>query len=134
MPEVHSLALVYALADATGLDDDAILAGVRDRQRRMFELPAYRILMAAPSPGTLLRGAEQRWATFHRGSTLEVEGIADDGVRLGLHFPRALFDGLHLRIFAESILAALDLSRAVSPRAEIVEAKTGYARYKVAWS
>lgn len=134
IPEVQYLALVYALADATSLDDDAILAGVRDRQRRLFELPAYRILMAAPSPGTLLRGAEQRWSTFHRGSTLEVEGIADDGVRLGLHFPRSLFDGLHLRIFAESFLAVLDLSRAVSPRAEIVEARTGYARYKVAWS
>ncbi len=133
VPEVHYLALLYALADATGLDDDGILAGVRDRDRRMFELPAYRILMAAPSPGTLLRGADQRWGTFHRGSTLEVEGIADDGVRVGLRFPRGLFDGLHLRLFAEAFLAALDLCAAKRPRAEILEARAGYARYKLAW-
>jgi hypothetical protein len=133
IPEVHFLALVYGLADAAGQDDDAILAGIRERDRRTFEHASYRILMAAPSPASLLRGADQRWGTFHRGSTLDVEGIADDGVRLGLHFPRGLFDGLHLRIFGESFLAALDLSQAASPRAEIVEAKPGYARYKVAW-
>ncbi len=133
VPEVHYLALLYAVADATGLDDDAILAGVRDRDRRMFELPAYRILMAASSPGSLLRAADQRWGTWHRGSTLDVEGIADDGVRLGLRYPRGLYDGLHLRIFAEAFLAALDLCAAKRPRVEIVEARAGYARYKVAW-
>lgn len=134
IPEVHYLALLYGLADATGQDDDALLASVRERQRRLFELPAYKIMMAASSPGSLLRGAEQRWGTWHRGSALEIEGIADDGVRLGLRFPRGLFDGLHLRIFAESFLAALDLCAARSPRAEILEARAGYARYKVAWS
>ncbi len=134
IPEVHCQALRYAVADAAGQEDDAILSGVRDRHRRMFELPAYRILMAASSPGSLLRGADQRWGTFHRGSMLEVEGISDDGVRLGLRFPRGLFDGLHLRIFAESFLAVLDLSAAAAPRAEILEARAGYARYRVAWS
>lgn len=133
IPEVHYQALLYALADAAGLDDDAILAGVRERARRMFGLPAYRILMACSSPGALLRGADQRWNYWHRGSTLEVEGIADDGVRVGLRFPRGLFDGLHLRVFAESFLATLDLSEATRPRAEITEARAGYARYKVAW-
>jgi len=133
IPEVHSLAVLYALADAAGQDDDAALAGVRGRDRRMFELPAYKILMAASSPGSLLRAIDQRWGTFHRGSMLDVEGIADDGVRLGLRFPRGLFDGFHLRGFAESFLAALDLSAAASPRVEIMEARAGYARYKVAW-
>lgn len=133
IPEVHYLALVYALADASGQEDDAVLGGVRDRDRRMFELPAYRILMAASSPGSLLRAIDQRWGTFHRGSMLELEGIADDGVRLGLRFPRGLFDGFHLRWFAESFLASLDLSAAVRPTVEIMEARAGYARYKAAW-
>jgi hypothetical protein len=133
IPEVHFEALLYALADASGQDDEAILASVRDRDRRMFESPAYKILMAAPSPAGLLRGAELRWANWHRGSTLEVEGIADDGVRVALRFPRGLFDGLHLRIFAESFLAALDLSGTTNPRAEIVEAGPCLARYRVAW-
>lgn len=133
IPEVHYLALIYAVADANGMGDEAILAGVRDRHRRMFESPTYRLLMAGASPGTLLRGAGVRWANWHRGSTLEVEGIADDGVRLALRFPPGLFDGLHLRVFAEAFLAALDVSRARSPRAEIVEAGASLARYRVTW-
>ena len=133
VPEVHYLALIYVLADANGLGDEAILAGVRDRHRRMFESPTYRLLMAGASPGALVRGAGLRWANWHRGSTLEVEGIADDGVRLALKFPPGIFDGLHLRVFAEAFLAALDVSRARSPRAEIVEGGASLARYRVTW-
>jgi hypothetical protein len=133
VPEVHFQALLYALGDATGQDDEAILAGIRPRDRRMFESPAYRILMETPSPAALLRGADLRWANWHRGSTLEVEGIADDGVGLAIAFPRGLFDGLHLRVIGESFLAALDLTRAASSRVEIREAGPGRVRYRVAW-
>lgn len=133
IPEVHYQALVYALGDAFGQDDDAILSRVRARHRRMFDSPTYRILMVTSTPAALLRGADLRWANWHRGSTLEVEGIADDGVRLRVRFPRGLFDGLQLRIFGESFLAALDLSQARSPRVEIIEAGAGFARYRAAW-
>ena len=133
VPEVHFQALLYAVGDATEQDDDSILAGIRARDRRMFESPAYRILMQTPSPAALLRGADLRWANWHRGSTLEVEGIADDGVRLAIRFPRGLFDGLHLRVIAESLLAALDLTRAANPRIELREAGQGLVRYRAAW-
>ncbi len=133
IPEVHYQALIYGLADVRGQEDDGILAGVRARHRRMFESPTYRILMVGSSPAALLRGADLRWANWHRGSTLEVEGIADDGVRLVVRFPRGLFDGLQLRVFAESFLAALDLSQAHSPRVEIMQSGAGFARYRAAW-
>jgi hypothetical protein len=133
IPEVHYEALIYALADACGEEDDTILAGVRARQRRMFESATYRMLMVASNPAALLRGADLRWANWHRGSTLEVEGIADDGVRLVVRFPRGLFDGLHLRIFGESFLAALDVCQARWPRVEIIDAGAGFARYRAAW-
>jgi hypothetical protein len=133
IPEVHYQALIYGLADVRGQEDDGILAGVRARHRRMFESPTYRILMVGSSPAALLRGADLRWANWHRGSTLEVEGIADDGVRLVVRFPRGLFDGLQLRVFAESFLAALDLSQARSPRVDIMQSGAGFARYRAAW-
>ncbi len=133
IPEVHYQGLIYALADVRGQPDDAILAGVRERDRRMFQSPTYRILMVGSSPATLLRAADLRWSNWHRGSTLEVEGIADDGVRAVVRFPRGLFDGLHLRVFAESFLAALDLCQARAARVEIVEAGAGFARYRAAW-
>jgi hypothetical protein len=133
VPEVEAWALMYALGDAAALGDEALIALCRDRDRRLFESPAYRFLMAVATPHHLVRSAGGRWATFHRGSTLEVEGIADDGVRLGLRFPRGIFDGLHLRCFGGSFVAALELSSARAPHAEIVEARPGYARYRVAW-
>ena len=133
IPEVHYQALQYALADTAGLNDDAILAGVRARHRRMFESPTYRMLMVGSSPAHLLRAADLRWANWHRGSSLEVEGIADDGVRLVVRFPRGIFDGLQLRVFAESFLAALDLAQARAPRVDILEAGAGFARYRAAW-
>jgi hypothetical protein len=133
IPEVQFEALTYALADVCGQDDDDILAAVRGRDRRMFESSTYRMLMVGSSPAALLRGADLRWANWHRGSTLEVEGIADNGVSLAVRFPRGLFDGLHLRVFGESFLAALELSQARSPRVDIVEAGAGYARYRAAW-
>ncbi len=133
IPEVHYQALMYALADACGRSDDAILAGVRERDRRMFESPTYRILMVGSSPAALLRAADLRWSNWHRGSTLEVEGIADDGVRVAVRFPRGLFDGLQLRVIAESFLAARDLSQGRAPRVEIIEAGAGFCRYRAAW-
>ena len=133
IPEVHYQALIYALADACGQEDDAILAGVRERHRRMFDSPTYRLLMVGSSPAALLRAADLRWSNWHRGSTLEVEGISDDGVRAVVRFPRGLFDGLHLRIIAESFLAALDLSQARAPRVDIIEAGAGFVRYRAAW-
>ena len=133
VPEVHLAALRYALADQRGMDDDAVIARVRPRCHRLFEGAAYRYLMAAAGPGSLTRIAGARWATWHRGTTLEIEGIGDDGVLAGLRFPHGVFDGLHLRCFAEAFLAALDVSRARAPRADIVEAGAEYARYRVAW-
>jgi hypothetical protein len=133
VPEVHVMALMYGLADASGLSDERLVALARERDRRTFESPAYRVLMAVATPGLLMRNASGRWATFHRGSTLEVEGIADDGVRASLRFPRGLFDGLHLRCFGEAFASALELSGGRSVRAEIFEAGTGYARFRLAW-
>lgn len=133
VPEVHLRALGYALADACGLDDDGIVAVSRERDRGMFESPTYRMLMAASSPGALVRGADLRWANWHRGSTLEVEGLADDGVRVAVRFPPGLFDRLHLRTIGEAFLAALDLSQAREPRAQLIEAGAGLARYRVEW-
>jgi hypothetical protein len=131
--EVQAMGLLYALADVAELADEALIILSRDRDRRTFESPAYRFLMAVATPGLLVRSAAARWSTFHRGSSLEVEGIADDGVRVGLRFPRGVFDGLHLRCFAGAFMAALELSNARSPSADIIEAGPGYARYKVAW-
>ncbi|HSM92566.1 MAG TPA: hypothetical protein VLT47_06715 [Anaeromyxobacteraceae bacterium] len=133
MSEVRFVAIYLGVADVRGLADDEVLAWSRDRNRALFRNPAYRILMAVSSPATLLRGATMRWSNWHRGSTLEIEGITDAGVRALLRFPPGLFDGLMLKVFGEAFSAALELARAPSPRSAVELVEPGVARYLVTW-
>lgn len=134
IPEVHFDALLLAVSDALGLDDAQVLAWSRDRNRALFRSPAYRMLMAVAAPSQLLRFAGARWANWHRGSTLDVEGISDDGVTLLLRAPRALFDPLVVRVFGEAFVAALELAGAASPAVAVAEEAAGRVRYRASWS
>lgn len=133
LAEVRFCAIHLAVADLRGHSDAEVLLWSRDRNRALFRNPAYRILMAVSSPATLLRGAAMRWANWHRGSTLEIEGILDVGVRALLRFPPGLFEELMLRVFGEAFVAGLELARAPSPVASVELLEPGVARYLVSW-
>lgn len=133
VPEVHFAALLLAVADARELTSAQLLAWTRDRNRSLFRSPAYRLLMAVASPAVLLRLAGGRWGNWHRGTTLEVLGISDDGVRVALGFPEGLFDTTLARVYAEAFTAALELANARRPRVELVEEGPGFARYHASW-
>ncbi|MGC3998762.1 MAG: hypothetical protein QM767_15425 [Anaeromyxobacter sp.] len=134
IPEVHFAALFLAAADLRNLSDETAVAQSRQRDTAMFQSPAYRIMLAAATPERLLRMSSARWANFHRGSQLELEGIADDGVRIGIRFPLGLYDRLLMRAFGQSFAAALELSRAHAPIVEVEEAGLGYVRYRASWA
>lgn len=133
MSEVRLVAIYLGVTDVRGYGDADVLAWARDRNRALFRNPAYRILMAVSSPATLLRGATMRWSNWHRGSTLEIEGIADAGVRALLRFPPGLFDDLMLKVFGEAFSAGLELARAPTPAASVELVAPGVARYLVTW-
>ena len=133
MSEVRLVATYLAITDIRGYGDADVLVWARDRNRALFRNPAYRILMAVSSPATLLRGAAMRWANWHRGSVLEIEGILDVGVRAVLRFPPGLFDDLMLKVFGEAFVAGLELARAPSPVATVEQVEPGLARYLVSW-
>lgn len=133
MSEVRFAAIYHAVADVRGYGDADVRSWARDRNRALFRNPAYRILMAVSSPATLLRGATMRWSNWHRGSTLEIEGITDVGVRALLRFPPGLFDELMLEVFGEAFSAGLELARAPSPAASVELIEPGVARYVVSW-
>jgi len=133
LSEARFVAIYLAVADVRGLSEGEVLAWARDRNRALFRNPAYRILMAVSSPATLLRGATMRWSNWHRGSTLEVEGITDVGVRALLRFPPGLFDDLMLKVFGEAYSAGLELARAKSPASSVELLEPGVARYLVSW-
>jgi hypothetical protein len=132
--EVRFIAVYHAVADVRGYGDAEILTWARDRNRALFRNPAYRILMAVSSPGTLIRGAAMRWSNWHRGTALEIEGILDEGVRALLRFPEGLYDPTMLDVFGEAFVAALELARAPSPVARVQLVEPGVARYLVSWN
>jgi hypothetical protein len=133
IPEVRFDALLLAVADARGLTDEQLLAWTRARNRRLFSSPAYRILMAVAAPAQLLRFAGARWGNWHRGTTLEVDGIADDGVRFSLAYPRGLLDGTMLRVYGEAFAAALELANARDVEVVVTAEDPGLARYRASW-
>jgi hypothetical protein len=133
LPEVRFAAIYLAVADLRGFGEAEVLAWARERNRSLFRNPAYRILMAVSSPATLIRGATMRWSNWHRGSTLEVEGVVDIGVRALLRFPPGLFDPLMLQVFGEAFVAGLELARAKNPASKVELVDAGVARYLVSW-
>jgi hypothetical protein len=133
VPEVHFGALVHAVAEARGYSAREHCAWLRACNRALFASPLYRILMTVVSPEAMLRHAGKRWSNFHRGSTLDLDGFADDGARVTLRFPAGLFDLLVLRGFAEAFAAALEAAHARDPIVEIEARGAGFARYLARW-
>jgi hypothetical protein len=133
IPEVHFSALLLAVGDARGFTDVEVLSWTRERNRALFRSAAYRILMAVASPAQLIRFAGARWGNWHRGSTLDIEGIADDGVRCVLRHPPFLFDSMLHRVYAEAFVAALELAHAPNPSVQVATESTELVRYRAAW-
>jgi hypothetical protein len=134
LPEARFVAIYHAVADVRGYGDAEVLAWARERNRALFRNPAYRILMAVSSPGTLIRGAAMRWSNWHRGTSLEIEGIQDEGVRALLRFPEGLFDQTMLEVFGEAFAAGLELARAPKPSSRVELVEPGVARYLASWA
>lgn len=133
IPEVHFAALVHAVAEARAYSGPEFCAWLRACNRTLFASPLYRILMTVVSPEAMLRHAGKRWGNFHRGSTLDLDGFADDGARVTLRFPEGLFDPLVLRGFAEAFAAALEAAHARDPVVLIEARGPGFARYLARW-
>ncbi len=134
LAEARFVAIYHAVCDVRGYSDAEVLHWARERNRNLFRNPAYRILMSVSSPGTLIRGAAMRWSNWHRGTSLEIEGIQDDGVRALLRFPDGLFDPMMLQVFGEAFAAGLELARAPTPGSKVELVEPGVARYLCSWT
>ena len=131
--ETYLCALIHAIAERRRHGEREFLAWIRERNRALFRRPLYAILMAVATPEVALRAVGKRWGNFHRGTTLALEGVADDGVRVGLTFPATLFDPLMLAAFGEAFAAALEAAHAKDPTVVVQASGPGFARYLARW-
>jgi hypothetical protein len=133
VPEAHLAALILSVADLRSMTDGEVCTWARERNRALFRSPAYKILMAVFSPQSMIRFAARRWEYWHHGTSLAVEGVADEGVRLALRFPLGLFDELMLRAYAEAFTAALEMAHARDPVVTVEDRGPGRATYLARW-
>jgi hypothetical protein len=136
VPEVHHAVVVSAVFDARFRDAGGLGAfesWVRDGNRRLLRGPLYRVMFVVLSPSRVLSGAQQRWATFHRGSLLTVVKREERVVVARLTYPPHLFGDLSLRAFAGAFQAALESAGAKSPRVTTQVESPGAALYDAHW-
>jgi hypothetical protein len=107
--DVHLVCILFAIADAHGMSDDAYLGWLRALNARMFAT-LFRSVVHVPSPEAILARVPESWSVFHRGSTLSVSEVAPGRAVLRLTFPPWLFHGLALLQFVPVFEAALEAS------------------------
>lgn len=129
--DVHLVCVLFAIADAYALGDDAYLAWIRALNTRMFQT-LFAGVLNTESPEAMLDKVPERWSIFHRGSTLAAEAVEPGRAVLRLSFPPNLFHGLALRQFAavwEALLRLADPSGQVELSSSDPTAGTFLARW-----
>lgn len=134
VPEVHVGALFLALADTVG-EEAAFLELAHRANRRLLGSPMYRLLFSLLGPRTILKGAQSRWAHFHRGVTMQV-AFTDEacGASVRLTFPPKLLVPLLFRSYGEAFRAAAEVAGAKGVSVHVEAYGDDYVRFAVDWS
>lgn len=118
-------------------NDDAFFDWIFYKNVAVFNRPIHRALMHVLSPHLLLLGAERRWATFHRGTKLEVQPTIRQGLRFVARtrqqFPPNLRNALHIQARATAMRAAVDAAGAQGSKMEVVRCSATEAEVAVSW-
>jgi hypothetical protein len=131
--EVVLQATLLAIGDRSRMSARAFQEWTREMNREVYRSPVYRALMAFFSPVTLLDRGAARWASFRRGSALEVERHGDRGADLRLSFPPRVFTGELLESFAGAFAVALEHSRAKQASVELRSSTATAAAFFARW-
>ena len=134
IPEAHSHALLLAVYDRNFRSERAFATWCYQAQRELFEGPLYRFMFLVVSPMLLLRGAERRWRTFHRGSQLRVERTGSKSAHLTLTYPGALWDDVSLVGLCEGLRAAIEAAGARRAKVAVARSDEGRALLEGTWS
>jgi len=137
-PEVIANTITLLIRDLVFASDREYLDWFRRYIARVFDKPFYRIVIHVLSTTLVVMGATDRWAKFHRGSTLQItEPVKKVGKRLStkgkLSYPPNLFSGLLLDQICATYLAALDANRAEEPDVRIEKNDEIEAFFSASW-
>jgi hypothetical protein len=132
IPEVHSHAILLAQYDQHFDDLEVFGAHSYAYQHRMWSSKLYAFMMRFVSPQRLIASTSQRWAQFHRGSTLQATRTGDDTAEVVLETPPWIYDAILLRSLTEGLRAVLDRS-AIPTTLTLLSQEPSTARWSVRW-
>ena len=121
------------MGDVFGMDDAQLVAWVAERNRALTVNPDFKIMMTFVSPDRLLHFMGERWASWHRGSTIRVHDAGPGGGYAELRFPPRLFDRLGLDVLAAIYAVVFEQSQAPHARAVVTAATDDSATFHVSW-
>jgi hypothetical protein len=133
IPEVHGTAVALAGRDTSQSDADYLDVAYRINVE-MFRGPLYRVMMMMATPGIILRFADSRWETFHRGVKLRVERKREGRADARLVYPTHLVPEPIARLYGEAFRAALDASAGKGSRCVLSSYNSTMAMFELSWN
>jgi len=132
IPEAVSVAAHFAVADASGLDDDGVLDWSYRANSALARSRLYQALTQLASPSLLLRGAGLSWTMIHRGVEIEVAHEDHRATIVAIH-PRHLWTEFVHRSTTTGFRAVLESSRGQNVRVELVSVEPTRGEYLCTW-
>ncbi len=133
VPEVHATVVYLAIREVHFRDDTAFLEHARRCNRAVLETPTNRLLMWAASARAILRGTSLRWASLHRGSTLEARTPDERSAEITLAFPPRLLPEIILRGNGAGLSVALEGAGARDVEVDLHAVEPSRAVFHARW-
>ena len=110
IPEAHGTAIMLVAGDAAKLDEEAFVEAMHGMNVRMLSGRLYSMIMKMATPKTILRFADTRWETFHRGVKLRTDIAPGNGCTFSMIYPTNLFPELLVKAYSGVFRAVLEAS------------------------
>jgi hypothetical protein len=137
IPETYHVVLGSAVFDLKFREAGGIPAfenWILESNRKLLRGPLYRVMFLVLRPQRIFSGSGKRWASFHRGSLLNVVSLVEGGAEVRLVHPPHLFTEVGLGAFTRAFQAALEAGGAGQARVRAkIESETA-TLYTAEWS
>lgn len=135
VPEVHNVAILCAVYDAMGGDDEAFDLACLERQKKLFAGPLYKIVFAISSPASLIRSVANRWKSLRKGTLPVIEESSPTGATFFLELPDGLWNATPMHTaFRVGLGVVLSLSRARDVDLRITDHSRTHLRLRGTWT
>lgn len=133
IPEAHMRALLFAIADAKGVDDETFVRDSLSNLRAMFGTPMWKALFWLISPERVFKNAASRWAAFHRGIAFDVVSIGPGRAEAITRAPPFLDPLIIARTNVMGLQAALEAAGGKDVTCSCTQVENGVTQISARW-